>query len=113
MKQIMCAGLAALGLAAVLASPGMAAAADPDAMACDAAVFDIAPSGLEACQRMVAKLPNDTYWKINLIGALAARKKTAEAEAELEKALAAAPNAQVRGEIESAAADILSATSGR
>jgi hypothetical protein len=112
-KQIMRAGLAAMALAALSLSAASAAAEDPDRMACDAAVFDIAPSGLEACQRMVQKLPNDTYWRVNLIGALAARRKTDEAQAELDKALAMAPNAQVRAEIESAAADILSATSGR
>jgi predicted Zn-dependent protease len=89
------------------------AAADPDAATCDMAVFDIAPAGLDACLRMVEKRPNDSYWKINLIGAYAARKKMTEAQAELDKALAAAPNAQERAEIESAAADILSATSGR
>ena len=113
MKHILRAGLAAIGLAALSFGGAQAAAADPDAAPCDMALFDIAPAGLDACLRMVQKNPNDTYWKINLIGAYAARKKMTEAQAELDKALAAAPNAQVRGEIESAAADILSAASGR
>jgi hypothetical protein len=62
---------------------------------------------------MVQKIPNDNYWRINLIGALAARKRMAEAEAEAEKAMAMAPNAAARAEVEAAVADILSAASGQ